>query len=86
MKLRAYPIWRRRRFVLAAAKRFWSLGVLALIPFWFSATATSSFETGRHFLLGAIALANYGIYVYYEVLENVRSHAMALRVQRYRRR
>lgn len=78
MKFRALPIWRRRRFALAAAKRFWSLGTLPLLSFWFSATATSNFDAWRYLVLGAIATAHFGIYVFYEALALVRTHHWAL--------
>lgn len=78
MRIRAWPIWRRRRFFLAAAKRFWSFGAVALIPLVFSATATSDFEAWRNLAFGLIALANFGVHVHYEVLRKLREHYWAL--------
>ena len=78
MKFRALPMWRRRRFVLAAAKRFWSLGAVPVLLFWFSATATSNFEAWRYLFLGVVTTAHFGIYVFYEAVDLVRAHRWTL--------
>ena len=78
MNVMALPMWRRRRFALAAAKRFWSLGAVPVLLFWFSATATTTFEAWRYFFLGAVTTAHFGIYFFYETMSLVRAHHWAL--------
>lgn len=84
MTIRACPIWRRRRFLFAAAKRFWSLGALVLILLWFSATATSDFEMWRYLALSVIALGNFAMHVHYDVRERLRAHRWQLLERKYK--